>query len=170
MSASDTANANAAKSADVAIVFVTADSGEGYITVEGNEGDRKDLNLWHSGEALVKAVADSNKNTIVVVNSVGPANLEGFADLENVKSILWAGLPGQEAGNALVDVLYGDVSPSGKLPYSIAKKSGDYGTSIQAASDNFGEGLYIDYRALDKKSTEPRYEFGFGLCKFILLE
>ncbi|KAF2469918.1 glycoside hydrolase family 3 protein [Lindgomyces ingoldianus] len=165
LSASDTASqgASAAQKADVAIVFITADSGEEYLTVEGHNGDRTNLNAWHNGEDLVKAVANVNKNTIVVIHSVGPILMEAFADLDSVKAIVWAGLPGQEAGNALTDVLYGDVSPNGKLPYSIAKKAGDYGTTIQSTSDNFGEGLYIDYRALDKKSIVPRYEFGYGL-------
>lgn len=168
LSASDTASqgASAAQKADIAIVFITADSGEEYITVEGHAGDRKDLLAWHNGEALVKAVAGANKNTIVVIHSTGPILLEAFADLESVKAIVWAGLPGQEPGNALVDILYGDVSPSGKLPFSIAKKASDYGTTIQSNSDNFAEGLYIDYRALDKKNIAPRYEFGFGLCKY----
>ncbi|RDL40395.1 (Trans)glycosidase [Venustampulla echinocandica] len=163
--ATDTANqgASAAQNADVAIVFITADGGEEYITVEGNEGDRNDLNAWHNGADLVKAVANVNKNTIVVVNTVGPVLLESFADLPNVKAIVWAGLPGQEAGNALVDIIYGATSPSGKLPYSIAKAAKDYGTTIQAMTDNFSEGLYIDYRYMDKNSISPRYEFGFGL-------
>ncbi|KAF4620126.1 hypothetical protein G7Y89_g14696 [Cudoniella acicularis] len=145
------------------IVFITSDSGESYITVETNAGDRSDLNAWHNGNDLVKAVAAINKNTIVVVNSVGPIILESFADLANVKAIVWAGLPGQEAGNALVEVLYGDVSPSGKLPYTIAKSASNYGTSIQATTDGFSEGLFIDYRYLDKNKIDPRYEFGFGL-------
>lgn len=167
ISATDTSTqaASAAQNADVAIVFITADSGEEYVTVEGHKGDRNNLDAWHNGEALVKAVANVNKNTIVVVHSTGPILMEGFADLANVKAIVWAGLPGQEAGSALADVLYGDVSPSGKMPYSIAKKASDYGTTIQSNTDNFGEGLYIDYRAFDKKSIVLRYEFGFGLCK-----
>ena len=166
--ASDTASqgSSAAQNADVAIVFITADSGEEYITVEGNTGDRNDLNAWHNGNDLVTAVAGVNKNTIVVVNTVGPILLESFADLPNVKAIVWLGLPGEEAGDALVDVLYGSVSPSGKLPYTIAKQASDYGTSIQATSDSFSEGLFIDYRHFDKNNIAPRYEFGFGLCMF----
>lgn len=128
-----------------------------------NAGDRVDLNPWNSGNDLRKAVAAANKNTMVVVNTVGPIVLESIADLPGVRAIVWAGLPGQEAGNALVDVIYGDVSPSGKLPYTIAKSVKDYGTTIQATSDNYAEGLYIDYRYLDKNKVEPRYEFGFGL-------
>lgn len=96
---------------------------------------------------------------------MGPILLEAFADLPNVKAIVWSGLPGEEAGNALVDVLYGSVSPSGKLPYTIAKAAADYGNSIQASTDSFPEGVFIDCPHFDKNNIAPRYEFGFGLCK-----
>ncbi|KAL9619242.1 MAG: hypothetical protein Q9160_006094 [Pyrenula sp. 1 TL-2023] len=157
------AGASAASAAATAIVFINADSGEGYITVEGNAGDRNDLNPWHSGNALVSAVAAVNKKTIVVVHSVGPVILETILALPNVVAVVWAGIPGQESGNGLVDVLYGSTSPSGKLPYTIAKAPGDYGTSVVSGDDNFPEGLYIDYRHFDKAAITPRYEFGFGL-------
>ncbi|KAH8591260.1 putative beta-glucosidase L [Bisporella sp. PMI_857] len=164
-STTDTSSSGAAtaQKADFALVFITADSGEAYITVEGHAGDRNNLDAWHSGADLVKAIAAVNKNTIVVVHSTGPILLESFVQLSNVKAIVWAGLPGQEAGNSLTEVLYGDVSPSGKLPYTIAKAAKDYGTMIQANTDSFSEGLYIDYRYLDKNNITPRYEFGYGL-------
>lgn len=108
--------ASAAAAASTAIVFINSDSGEGYLTVEGNAGDRNNLDPWHSGNELVAAVARVGKPTIVVVHSVGPVILESILAQPNVVAIVWAGLPGQESGNALVDILYGDVSPSGKLP------------------------------------------------------
>lgn len=151
--------------ADVAIVVITSDSGEGYLTVEGNAGDRNNLDPWHSGNALVQAVAEANENTIVVVQSVGPVILETILALDGVKAVVWAGLGSQENGNALVDILYGSTSPSGKLPYTIAKAATDYGTDISSGDDSFTEGLYIDYRHFDEADIEPRYEFGFGLCK-----
>ncbi|KFX93115.1 hypothetical protein V490_05001 [Pseudogymnoascus sp. VKM F-3557] len=155
--------AAAAGKADTAIVFINADSGEQYITVEGQAGDRADLDPWHNGNGLVEAVANVNKNTIVVIHSVGPLILEKILALPNVVAVVWAGLPGQESGNGLVDILYGSKSPSGKLPYTIAKQASDYGTSPQSGDDNFSEGLYIDYRHFDEAGIEPRYEFGFGL-------
>ncbi|KAL4888878.1 putative beta-glucosidase L [Aspergillus ambiguus] len=160
-----TAGAKAAAEADTAIVFVTSDSGEGYITVEGNQGDRNNLDPWHGGNELVKAVAAVNRNTIVVVHSTGPMVLETILAQPNVVAVVWAGLPGQESGNALADVLYGDVSPSGKLPYTIGKSAEDYGVTWLAngASDNFPEGVLIDYRHFDKNEITPRYEFGYGL-------
>ena len=110
-----------------------------------------------------------NKNTIVVVHSVGPLILESILSNPNVVAIVWAGIPGQESGNGLVDVLYGSTSPSGKLPYTIAKAVGDYGVTIQTgASDSFAEGLFIDYRHFDKAGIAPRYEFGFGLCTLFI--
>ncbi|KAJ4416278.1 glycoside hydrolase 3 [Neurospora sp. IMI 360204] len=156
--------ANAASGADAALVFITADSGEGYIAVEGVAGDRPNLDPWHNGNQLVQAVAQANKNTIVVVHSTGPIILETILAQPGVKAVVWAGLPSQENGNALVDVLYGLVSPSGKLPYTIAKSESDYGTAVQrGGTDQFAEGLFIDYRHFDKNGIAPRYEFGFGL-------
>lgn len=168
MSASDSTSSvgPAVNGADAAIVFITADSGEGYITVENNAGDRNNLDPWHNGNQLVKAVAAANDNVIVVVHSVGPIILETILAEPNVKAIVWAGLPSQENGNALVDILYGATSPSGKLPYTIAKTAADYGTSVSTGNDNFREGLFIDYRHFDEAGIAPRYEFGFGLCKF----
>lgn len=84
--------------------------------------------------------------------------------------MLFAGLPGQESGNSLVDVLYGDVSPSGRLPYTVAKNESDYGNLLNTTlgsgaypQDNFTEGLYIDYRHFDQYNITPRFEFGYGL-------
>ncbi|KAG7099439.1 hypothetical protein E1B28_001290 [Marasmius oreades] len=74
---------NTARGKDVAIVFITADSGEGYITVEGNAGDRNNLQAWHGGDALVQAVASVNPNTIVAINSVGPIVMEAWVNNPN---------------------------------------------------------------------------------------
>lgn len=163
---STSAGASAASGKSVAIVVITADSGEGYITVEGNAGDRNDLNAWHNGTGLVQAVAAVNSNVIVVVHSVGAIILEQIVALPQVKAIVWAGLPSQENGNALVDILWGSVSPSGKLVYTIAKSASDYNTKISSGDDNYSEGLFTDYKHFDDAGITPRYEFGFGLCKF----
>lgn len=170
MSASDSTSAvgSAVNGADVAIVFITSDSGEGYITVENNAGDRNNLDPWHNGNELVKAVAAANENVIVVIHSVGPVILETILAQPSVKAIVWAGLPAQENGNALVDILYGDASPSGKLPYTIAKSASDYGIQVVSGNDDYKEGLYVDYRKFDRDEIEPRYEFGYGLCELSL--
>ncbi|CEL60157.1 hypothetical protein RSOLAG1IB_09406 [Rhizoctonia solani AG-1 IB] len=166
----DTAGAKTrASNKDVAIVFINSDSGEGYLTVDGNRGDRNNLTAWNNGDNLVREVASVNSNTIVVVHSVGPIIMEPWIENANVTAVLWAGLPGQESGNALVDVLYGVVNPSAKLPYTIAKQRSDYGTEVIYDESNgiphipYSEGLFIDYRHFDKNNITPRFPFGFGL-------
>jgi beta-glucosidase len=97
-----------ARKRSVALVFLSSDSGEDYITVDGNEGDRyvlvqgllsrqckvipdflcrNNLTAWHGGDALVLAVAEQNNNTIVVINSVGPLILEPWIDHPNVTAV-----------------------------------------------------------------------------------
>ncbi|KAF3769516.1 family 3 glycoside hydrolase [Cryphonectria parasitica EP155] len=154
-----------------AIVFINADSGEGYINVDGNMGDRNNLTNWNAGDDLVKNVSAINNNTIVVIHSVGPTLLTDWYDHPNITAILWAGLPGQESGNALVDVLFGAVNPAGRSPFTWGATRESYGTDVLyepnngdgAPQDDFTEGVFIDYRYFDKTNATPIYEFGFGL-------
>lgn len=157
---------------ETAIVFVNSDSGENSITVEGNDGDRSSdgLYVWHSGDDLIEAAAAEYSTVIVVIHTVGPVLMENWINLDSVKAVLVAHLPGQEAGSSLTDILFGDYSPSGHLPYSIPKNESDYpdsvsliGYEVGQPQDTFSEGLYIDYRYLNKHSIEPRYPFGHGL-------
>ncbi|KAK7519205.1 putative beta-glucosidase L [Phyllosticta citriasiana] len=161
------AAAGAAAAATMSIVFVNSNSGEAYITVEGNAGDRINLDPYHDGNGLVGAVAAAaaGKPVIVVIHSVGPTLLESILSHANVVAVVWAGLPGQESGSSLADVLFGDYSPSGKLPFTIGKSRADYGDVAVEPSmvDSYEEGLYIDYRHFDKMGITPRYEFGYGL-------
>lgn len=99
-----------------------------------------------------------------MVNVSGPRVLEAFADHENVTAIIYSGLLGQESGNAIADVLYGVVNPSGKLIHTIAKNASDYPASVCTDLEcQFSEGVYVDYRWFDKENIEPRYPFGHGL-------
>ncbi|RCH90483.1 hypothetical protein CU097_010746 [Rhizopus azygosporus] len=152
-----------AASADIAIVFVNANSGEEFITVDGNKGDRNHLRLWNDGDGLIHAVASANPNTIVVVHSVGPV-LMPWAMNPNIKAIVWPGLPGQESGNSLADILFGDVNPSARLPYTIAKEAYHYPANIsQQMEFKYSEGIYIGYRWFEKEKIEPLFEFGYGM-------
>ncbi|CAJ2507434.1 Uu.00g086200.m01.CDS01 [Anthostomella pinea] len=158
---------------DVAIVFINSDSGENSYTVEDNHGDRDadGLAAWHGGDTLVQNAAAEYSNVVVVVHTVGPITMESWIDLPSVKAVLVAHLPGQEAGDSLTEVLYGEVSPSGHLPYSIPVSEDDYPDSVGLVStptlsqiqDTYSEGLYIDYRYLNKAGTKPRFAFGHGL-------
>ncbi|PWN46305.1 glycoside hydrolase [Ceraceosorus guamensis] len=151
-----------AKNADVALVFVSATAGEA--------SDRNaDLKLDHNGEDLIKAVAAANNNTIVIIHGPGPVIVEDWIDLPNIRAVLYAYYPGQEAGSSLTPVLFGDESPSGKLPFVMAKKTSDWpaNTLVKTLSLNpqatFAEKLLIDWRWLDAKNIAPRFPFGFGL-------
>ncbi|PVH98340.1 glycoside hydrolase family 3 protein [Periconia macrospinosa] len=147
--------------AEACLVFINAYASESF--------DRTSLQDEFSDD-LVNNVAANCSNTIVVVHSTGIRTVDEWVEHPNVTAVLFGLLPGQESGNSIADILYGDVAPSGKLPFTVAKKESDYGTLLNSSvsfdafpQDNFTEGLYIDYRAFDRDEIEPRFEFGFGL-------
>ncbi|KAK4507935.1 hypothetical protein PRZ48_001670 [Zasmidium cellare] len=155
----------------VCLVFANSDAGEGYIVVDGNEGDRNNLTLWHNGDTLIQNVTSQCNNTVVVMHTVGAVLVKEWYENPNVTAIIWAGLPGQESGNAIVDILYGKENPGGKTPFTWAAEREDYGTEVlyepnngvNAPQDDFTEGIFIDYRHFDRANIDPIYEFGFGL-------
>jgi len=69
------------------------------------------------------------------VHSVGPLILESWVNHPNVAAVIWAGLGGTETGNALLDVVYGKVNPSSRLPYTIAKSPSDYPAQLKGRDD-----------------------------------
>ncbi|CAK5269088.1 unnamed protein product [Mycena citricolor] len=162
----------AAKGKDLCIVLGNADSGElgAYTIVVGNEGDRNDLNLWYKEGSLIQAVANVCSNTIAVIHSVGPVDLS-WSNHPNITGIIFAGLPGEQTGPALVDVLFGAVNPSGRLPFSVDENPSSYGTTIVTSPGfpigfptiDYTEGLNIDYRYMDAQGIKPRFPFGTGL-------
>lgn len=108
--------------------------------------------------------------TIMVIHSVGAVIVSEWHDHEHITAILWAGLPGQESGNVLIDIIYGKVNPSGKLPFTVSPFSQSYGSQLLYEPNNSDgppqqdiSGLDIDYRHFDAKNLMPIYEFGFGL-------
>lgn len=138
------------------LVFVSSFSTEG--------SDRIDLHPANNGDLLVRIVAARCANTIVIVNSVSQLDLESWIDHPHVVGVLWSGMPGSEYGPAIVDVLFGDYNPGGKLVFTLAKRESDYGTDISLTDNsNYIEGVFLDYRHFDKKNIVPRYYFGYGL-------
>lgn len=152
---------------EVCLVFLKTWASEGV--------DRLSLEADWNSTAVVNNVASYCNNTIVVTHSAG-LNVLPWSNNPNVTAILAAHLPGQETGNSLVDILYGAINPSGKLPYTIALNASDYNfaavtnsTELQETEDpnlwqsNFTEGLLIDYRHFDYYNQSVLYEFGYGL-------
>ncbi|RHZ62505.1 hypothetical protein CDV55_104438 [Aspergillus turcosus] len=149
---------------DACLVFINAYATEGW--------DRPGLSD-DSSDTLVKNVAGKCGNTIVTIHNAGIRVVGEWIDHENVTAVIFAHLPGQDSGRALVELLYGRANPSGKLPYTVAKKAEDYGPLLHPSlpetpyglfpQSDFDEGVYIDYRAFDKANITPQFEFGFGL-------
>ncbi|KAK1529981.1 hypothetical protein CPAR01_12293 [Colletotrichum paranaense] len=147
---------------DVCLVFVNAMATEGW--------DRDGLHDDFS-DGLVLSVANKCANTIVVVHTAGIRLVDQWIDHPNVTATVIAHLPGQDSGSALVKLLYGEASFSGKLPYTLARNESDYsvytpcGRQANTTSPqcDFNEGVFVDYRAFDERGIEPRFEFGFGL-------
>lgn len=169
---------NAVAGSKVAVITLGRIAGEG--------GDRKttdDYYLTAAEKNLIKTVSDAfhkkGKKVIVVLNVGGVIETASWRDM--VDGILLAWLPGQEAGNAIADILSGKVNPSGKLPTSFLVKYEDdpaaigfpgteYGEAIdmgfqkvRPAEIAYSEGVFVGYRAFDKKQIKPAYEFGYGL-------
>lgn len=144
---------------DTAIVFVSIKSFEGQ--------DLESLHLANNGDELIKQVASLCNNTIVVIHSTNPPIVSDWIDHPNVTGVLNAYIPGDQSGNSLVPILFGDVSPSGKLPYTIAKNESDYIQPMKEPEidpkDVFDEELLLDYRRFDEEGIEPQFPFGFGL-------
>ncbi|KAF5012112.1 hypothetical protein FDECE_1829 [Fusarium decemcellulare] len=151
---------------DICLVFLKTWAEEGL--------DRTTLEADDDSTEVVENVAALCPKRTVVITHSGGVNTMPWATNPNVSAILAAHYPGQESGNSIADILFGDVNPSGKLPYTVAKEESDYNTPVlklkgSDASDSsawqseFDEGLFIDYRYFDAMNITPQYEFGYGL-------
>jgi beta-glucosidase len=148
-----------AKRSDVAILVA------GLSKEWESEGfDRIDMDLCGEQAELIARVASANPNTIVVLNVGSPVQMPW---LGQVKAVLQSWYLGQETGNAIADILFGDVNPSGKLPTTFSKRLEDNPAYINYPGENgkvlYGEGLFVGYRYYDKKDVVPQFPFGYGL-------
>ncbi|KAI0860945.1 glycoside hydrolase family 3 protein [Xylaria cubensis] len=148
---------------DACLVFINAIATEGW--------DRDGLHDDFS-DGLVLNVASKCSNTIVIIHAAGIRLVDQWIEHPNITSTIIAHLPGQDSGEALVKLLYGEAGFSGKLPYTLARNESDYSVykpcGLVSPNDkspqcDYTEGVYIDYRDFDAKNVTPRYEFGFGL-------
>ncbi len=154
----DMAKATAlAKSSDVAVVMVGDDETEGHdhsLVLSSNQDD------------LIEAVASANPHTVVVLKT-GSAVLMPWLDKVPVLLEVW--YPGEEDGNAVAAILFGDVNPSGKLPITFPRRLADLpaNTLEQYPGTNnvvhYSEGVFVGYRHFDDGHIEPLFPFGYGL-------
>ncbi len=131
---------------------------------EGEGFDRESMDLPGQQNELIARVAAANPKTIVVLNTGSPVHMPW---IEAVSAVVQMWYLGQEIGNALADVLFGDVSPSGKLPTTFPKRIEDNPSYINFPGENgvvrYGEGIFVGYRYYDHKRVEPLFPFGHGL-------
>jgi beta-glucosidase len=166
------AAAKLAGTSDIAIVFVNQHTRE--------DTDLANLSLPNNQDALVNQVAAGNPHTIVVLENGDPVLMPW---LEQVSAVLEAWYPGARGGEAIANILFGDVNPSGKLPISFPKSEADLphrtipapaGPMKQPTAEdlnpppvlidaNYSEGLKVGYRWYDAENKEPLFPFGFGL-------
>lgn len=148
-----------AKKADV-VVVVAGLTGEW----ESEGFDRVDMRLPGEQDKLIKQVAKVNKNVIVVLNAGSPVEMPW---IDKVRAVVQLWYNSQEQGNALADILFGDETPSGKLPTTFPVRLQDNPAYINYPGENgkvrYGEGIFVGYRYYDKKKIKPLFPFGHGL-------
>ena len=146
----------AAEAAELAVVVVGLDA-----QWESEGADRKDFALPGAQSAFIRAVAERNPRTVVVVNAGSAVETASWADA--VPAILWLGYPGQAFGAALGQVLAGEAEPRGRLAMSWPRRAEDHPTARhsrpEAGTLIYAEGRKLGYRAF----PEPAFPFGFGL-------
>ncbi len=166
----------AATAADVAIVFANDAESEGVDRTSLSLGGGSACSLFgctpstSDQDALITSVAQANPNTAVVLNTGGPVTMPWLA---SVKGVLEAWYPGQEDGNAIAPILFGEVNPSGKLPQTFPKSESDLPTRTAAqypgVNDaagiprvSYSEGMGVGYRWYDAQNIAPLFPFGTG--------
>jgi len=142
----------------LAIIFVATPSSEG--------NDRVNLSLANGQDELIHAVSQVQENTIVVTYNPGSVLMPWH---DEVKGILAAFYPGQEGGNAIADILFGDINPTAKLPVTFPLTENDTVVADPEAYPGinnvalYKEKLQVGYRWFDAQNKAPLFEFGFGL-------
>ena len=150
-----------AKKADAVIVAI------GFRKNTESEGFDRTFELPEGQEAFLNKILTLNKKSIVVLFSGGNVDMQSW--LPKTAALLHAFYPGQEGGQAIGEIIFGEINPSGKLPVSFEKKWEDNPTANSYFDDDgdnkvfFSEGVFLGYRYYDTKKVEPQFPFGFGL-------
>jgi beta-glucosidase len=132
-----------------------------------SEGHDRSFRLPEQQDTLIQNVAQVNPRTIVVLHGSGGFDVQSWID--RVPALLHAWFPGQYGGQALAEILFGAINPSGKLPITMEKHAQDnpafasFPTDLNASTINYSEGLFVGYRGYEKNHIQPQYPFGYGL-------
>ena len=153
--------------AETAVYVISRIAGEG----RDRRLEKGDYYLSDTEERDLSFLDSAGVSVILIVNSGGPVELTDVLERGNIRSALFIAQPGQEGGNAVADVLSGDVTPSGKLACTWARRYGDYHPCAKnfgylngdLSRDCYEDGIYTGYRWFDASGIEPLFPFGFGL-------
>ena len=150
-----------AAKADVAIVCV------GFDPSSESEGSDRTFGLPAGQDELIRQISSVNQNTIVVITSGGSVDMTQWID--RIPGVIEAWYPGQEGGTALAQILFGEYSPSGKLPASFERQWEDNATFASyypkpgEKQVEYSEGVFLGYRHFDRGGLKPLFPFGYGL-------
>jgi beta-glucosidase len=139
----------------------------GFDPATESEGSDRTFALPGGQDELIRQITSVNKNVIVVLTAGGNVDMTKW--IASVPAILHSWYPGQEGGTALAQLLFGEYSPSGKLPVSFERRWEDnptfksYYPAPSELSVKYSEGVFVGYRGYDKSSIKPLFPFGFGL-------
>jgi beta-glucosidase len=139
----------------------------GFGPANESEGSDRTFRLPGGQDAFIEQIASVNKNLVVVLTAGGNVDMTRW--LEKVPALLDTWYPGEEGGTALAEILFGEHSPSGKLPVSFERRWEDNPTfkSYYPQKDDkhvaYTEGIFVGYRHFDRSSVKPLFPFGFGL-------
>jgi len=157
----DTETKALASKADAVVLCV------GFDPATESEGGDRTFQLPGGQDALIQQIAEINKNVIVVLTAGGNVDMTSWVD--KVPALLHAWYPGQEGGTALAQILFGEVSPSGKLPASFERRWEDnaafanYYPKSGTKRVEYKEGIFVGYRHFDRAEVKPLFPFGYGL-------
>ncbi len=147
--------------ADVVVVAV------GFDATSESEGCDRSFRLPPAQDELIREMAAANEKTIVVVNSGGAFDMQGW--LDRVPVLIEAWYPGQEGGTVLAEILFGDTNPSGRLPATFEKRFEENPAFSNHYAEPgtrrilYQEGIFVGYRGFEKKGITPLFPFGHGL-------
>ena len=148
-----------AKAAEKVVLFIGLPD-----WMESEGGDRQHMRLPEAHDRLVREICKVNPNTVVVLHNGSPVEMPW---VDEPKAILEAYLGGQAVGGAVVDIIFGDVNPSGRLAESFPKKLEDNPSYLYYFGEEdkvtYNEGIFIGYRYYETKKQEVLFPFGYGL-------
>ena len=134
---------------------------------QGEAGLENAIIMPEYQDELIQNAVRTNPRIIVVLHGTGNFNIQNW--INEVPGLLHAWYPGENGGQALAEIVFGDVNPSGKLPITMEKRLRDnpttanYPTTSDALSIRYTEGIFVGYRGYEKNHVTPQYPFGFGL-------